>query len=381
MKVRIEIDTRTFVRFWLVVIGFGLAGLMIYSARDALMVLGTALFLALALNAPVRKLASWLPGKSRLGGTALAFMLLIIILTSVIWFVVPPLVQQSAKFAETLPGLVNGVNEQWHGLKGFVEQNGLQPQIDSLMNNIREQASSWAASFGANILGSIGSLASFLASAFLVLVLTFLMLLEGQEWMERLWRLYRDEQRRDHHKMLVGKIYNVVTGYIVGQLTVSGIGSLCAGAFVFGMSWFIPEIAANLAMPTILLVFLLSLIPMFGATIAGVVVSLMLMLNSVSAGVIYLIYFVIYQQIENNFIAPVIQGKKVELSALAILVAVTVGLYVGGLVGGVVAIPIAGSLKVLMDDYLAHNREPQAPPRRSPLKKALKKAAETKPAE
>ena len=381
MKVRIEIDTKTFVRFWLVVIGFGLAGLMIYSARDALMVLGTALFLALALNAPVRKLASWLPGKSRLGGTALAFMLLIIILTSVIWFVVPPLVQQSAKFAETLPGLVNGVNEQWHGLKGFVEQNGLQPQIDSLMNNIREQASSWAASFGANILGSIGSLASFLASAFLVLVLTFLMLLEGQEWMERLWRLYRDEQRRDHHKMLVGKIYNVVTGYIVGQLTVSGIGSLCAGAFVFGMSWFIPEIAANLAMPTILLVFLLSLIPMFGATIAGVVVGLMLMLNSVSAGVIYLIYFVIYQQIENNFIAPVIQGKKVELSALAILVAVTVGLYVGGLVGGVVAIPIAGSLKVLMDDYLAHNREPQAPPRRSPLKKALKKAAETKPAE
>jgi putative uncharacterized protein (fragment) len=381
MKVRIEIDTRTFVRFWLVVIGFGLAGLMIYSARDALMVLGTALFLALALNAPVRKLASWLPGKSRLGGTALAFMLLVIILTSVIWFVVPPLVQQSAKFAETLPGLVNGVNEQWHGLKGFVEQNGLQPQIDSLMNNIREQASSWAASFGANILGSIGSLASFLASAFLVLVLTFLMLLEGQKWMERLWRLYRDEQRRDHHKMLVGKIYNVVTGYIVGQLTVSGIGSLCAGAFVFGMSWFIPEIAANLAMPTILLVFLLSLIPMFGATIAGVVVGLMLMLNSVSAGVIYLIYFVIYQQIENNFIAPVIQGKKVELSALAILVAVTVGLYVGGLVGGVVAIPVAGSLKVLMDDYLAHNREPQAPPRRSPLKKALKKAAETKPAE
>ena len=381
MKVRIEIDTKTFVRFWLVVIGFGLAGLMIYSARDALMVLGTALFLALALNAPVRKLASWLPGKSRLGGTALAFMLLIIILTSVIWFVVPPLVQQSAKFAETLPSLVNGVNEQWHGLKGFVEQNGLQPQIDSLMNNVREQASGWAASFGANILGSIGSLASFLASAFLVLVLTFLMLLEGQEWMERLWRLYRDEQRRDHHKVLVGKIYNVVTGYIVGQLTVSGIGSLCAGAFVFGMSWFIPEIAANLAMPTILLVFLLSLIPMFGATIAGVVVGLMLMLNSVSAGVIYLIYFVIYQQIENNFIAPVIQGKKVELSALAILVAVTVGLYVGGLVGGVVAIPIAGSLKVLMDDYLAHNRGPQVPPRRSPLKKALKKVAETKPAE
>ena len=53
MKVRIEIDTKTFVRFWLVVIVFGLAGLAIYSAKDALILLGVSLFLALALNRPV----------------------------------------------------------------------------------------------------------------------------------------------------------------------------------------------------------------------------------------------------------------------------------------------------------------------------------------
>lgn len=372
MKVRIEIDTKTFVRFWLVVIGFILAGWMIYSAREALIIIGTALFLALALNMPVRKIAGLLPSKSRLAGTALSFVSLIAIIGAVIWFVVPPMVQQSAKFAETLPMMVDQANSQWHGLNRFVEENGLQPQIDALMNNIKQQASSWAANFGENILSGIGSLASFVVSSFLVIVLSFLMLLEGPMWMERLWRLYHDKEKMEHHKRLVDKIYNVVTGYIIGQLTVSGIGSLCAGAFVFGMSFFVAEVTASLAMPTILMVFLLSLIPMFGATIAGVVVGLMLMLNSIPAGIAYVVYFVIYQQIENNFISPAIQAKKVELSALAVLVAVTIGLYIGGLIGGVIAIPIAGTVKVFLDDYLVRANE-----RRSengkPLKKLVKK--------
>ena len=84
MKVRIEIDTKTFVRFWLVVIGFGLAGLAIYSAKDALILLGVSLFLALALNRPVAAIARKLPGKSRLGGTALAYVTLILLLGCVV---------------------------------------------------------------------------------------------------------------------------------------------------------------------------------------------------------------------------------------------------------------------------------------------------------
>lgn len=372
MKVQIEIDTRTFVRFWLVVIGFVLAGWMIYSARQALIIIGTAVFLALALNMPVKKIASWLPSKSRLAGTFLSFAVLVLIIGGVIWFVVPPLVQQSAKFAETVPSLVDQANNQWHGLRDFIDKNNLQPQIDAVMNNIKNQASDWAANFGTGLLNSLSSFASFIFSAFLVIVLTFLMLLEGPTWMGRLWGLYNDKEKMDHHKSLVDKIYNVITGYITGQITVSGIGSLCAGIFVFGMSFFIPEVPASLAMPTILLVFILSLIPMFGATIAGAVVGLMLMLNSIPAAITYIIYFIIYQQIENNFIAPVIQSKKVELSALAILVAVTVGIYVGGLIGGVIAIPIAGTMKVFMDDYLVRAKRQRAESSK-PVNKLLKK--------
>ena len=372
MKVRIEIDTKTFVRFWLVVIGFGLAGLMIYASREALMIIGTALFLALALNYPVKKIAGWLPGKSRLGGTALAFTSLIVFLIAMVWFVVPPIVQQSAKFAATIPALVDQANEQWHGVGRFIDENGLREQVDTAAENVKQQAAGIATKVGTNILSSFGSLASFIASLFLVIVLAFLMLLEGPEWMRRIWGLYNDQAKMKHHRRLADKVYNVVTGYINGQLTVSGIGSLVAGLFVFGMSFFVAEIDANLAMPTILLTFVLSLIPMFGATLAGGLVTLLLALNSITAAIVYLVFFIIYQQIENNFISPAIQAKKVELSALAVLVAVTVGLYVSGLVGVVVAIPVAGTIKVFLEDYLErakHERVEQE----KPLKKLAKK--------
>ena len=372
MKVRIEIDTKTFVRFWLVVIGFGLAGLMIYASREALMIIGTALFLALALNYPVKKIAGWLPGKSRLGGTALAFTSLIVFLIAMVWFVAPPIVQQSAKFAATIPALVDQANEQWHGVRRFIDENGLREQVDTAAENVKQQAAGIATKVGTNILSSFGSLASFIASLFLVIVLAFLMLLEGPEWMRRIWGLYNDQAKMKHHRRLADKVYNVVTGYINGQLTVSGIGSLVAGLFVFGMSFFVTEIDANLAMPTILLTFVLSLIPMFGATLAGGLVTLLLALNSITAAIVYLVFFIIYQQIENNFISPAIQAKKVELSALAVLVAVTVGLYVSGLVGVVVAIPVAGTIKVFLEDYLErakHERVEQE----KPLKKLAKK--------
>lgn len=372
MKVRIEIDTKTFVRFWLVVMGFGLAGLAIYSAKDALILLGISLFLALALNRPVAAIAKKLPGKSRLGGTALAYTTLVLLLGCVIWFVIPPIVQQSAKFVESIPSIIDQASSQWRGVNDFIDKNNLRPQVDSMMENIKQQSSSWATSVGTNLLSSVGSLASFLGSLFLVLVLSFLMLLEGPTWVKRLWGLYNDEEKMERHKKLVGRMYNVVTGYVSGQLTVSGIDAILSGFVVFVLSLTFPVINSNLAMLTVMATFVLTLIPMFGATIAGALISLLLFFNNMTAGIIYAIYFVIYQQIENNFVSPSIQSKKVELSALTVLVAVTIGLYVGGLLGGLVAIPVAGVVKVLLDNYLEQVKSKRVD-NEKPLNKLVKK--------
>ena len=372
MKVRIEIDTKTFVRFWLVVIGFGLAGLAIYSAKDALVLLGISLFLALALNRPVAAIARKLPGKSRLGGTALAYVTLILLLGCVVWFVVPPIVQQSAKFVESMPSLIDQAGSQWHGVNGFIDKNNLRPQVDAMLENLKQQSSSWAASVGTNILSSVGSLASFVGSLFLVIVLSFLMLLEGPTWMRRLWGLYNDQSKMENHKKLAGQMYNVVTSYVSGQLTVSGIDAVLSGFVVFVLSMAFSAVDSNLAMLTVMATFILTLIPMFGATLAGILISLLLFFNNVTAGVIYAIYFIVYQQIENNFIAPSIQSKKLELSALMVLSSVTIGLYVGGLLGSLIAIPAAGVARILLENYLEQAKKNRLESEK-PINKLVKK--------
>lgn len=159
------------------------------------------------------------------------------------------------------------------------------------------------------------------------------------------------------HRRVVGRMYGVVGGYVTGQLTVSAIGATSAGLFVFFLSLIFHEVPSGLAMPTAAITFLLSLIPMFGATIGGVIIATLLALNSIPAAIIYAVFFVIYQQIENNFISPHIQAKRIDLTALMVLAAVTIGLYMFGVVGGIIAIPIAGSIRVLLEEYLEQRAE------------------------
>lgn len=371
MKVRIEIDTKTFVRFWLVVIGFAFAILAVYSARAALIILGVAFFLALALNAPVSYLASHLPGRSRVGATLIAYIVVVAILAAFVFLVVPPIVQQTSKFVDTIPALVDGATAQWHGLSQLVDKYHLQPQVDHAVASIKDNTLGWATNVGQNLLSGVGSLLATIASSFLVLVLSFLMLVEGPVWLKRLWGVYNDAERMEYHRNLVHRMYNVVTGYVTGQLTVSGIGAVCAGIVVFVLSLFL-NVPTNLALPSVAIAFTLSLIPMFGATIGGVLISLLLLFNDVTAGIIFAVYFVVYQQVENNFISPTIQSRKVELSALAVLASVTIGLYVFGLAGGIISIPIAGCLKVLLEDYLERAKK-RRKENEKPLHKLVKK--------
>ncbi len=360
MRTRIDIDTQTFVRFWLVVIAFALGLYALHMASMALIILGISLFLALALSRPVARIAKWLPGKSRVGATALAYVAVLAILGTVITLVVPPIIQQTAKFIEDVPSVVDTAITQWQGLNNVVEQYNLQPQVDAALSSIQNSASGWAGNVGQNVVAGIGSFFSFIAALILVLVLTFLMLVEGPRWMGRLWGLYTNKAKREKHQRVVTRIYNVFTGYVTGQLTVSSIGALCAGLAVFVLSLIFPSVPASLAFPTAAITFVLSLIPMFGATIGGVIITALLAFNNIPAAVIYAIYFVIYQQVENNFISPNIQAKRIELSALAVLAAVTIGLYMFGVVGGIIAIPIAGSLRVLLDEYLTSAKKRRA---------------------
>lgn len=371
MKVHIAIDTKTFVRFWLVVIGFALLFMAIYQARTALILVGISIFLALALNPSVAKLTHLLPWKSRILSTAIAYLAVVVLLGGIIFLVIPPIIQQSVKLVDTLPNVTKSVTEQWKGADSLIKKYHLEKEIDSVVVSLKDSVSSSVGSVSKNIVGSLGSLAGFVASAFLVLVMTFLMLIEGPQWIKRIWSVYKDSDRLESHRKLATKMYDVVNGYVVGQLTVSALDGIFAGLCVFILSLFL-DIPANLALPTVAILFIASLIPMFGATIGGILVAILLSFNDFTAAIVFFIYFVLYQQLENNLIAPTIQSKRLELSPLTVLVAVTVGLYVFGLVGGIISIPVAGCAKILLENYL-EQRKKQAKKANRPIARLVKK--------
>lgn len=374
MKTKIDIDTLTFVRFWLVVFGIGLVAFLLYKAQTALMIIGISAFLALALNGPVAYIARKLPGRSRVGATAIAYLAVILIIGAIVTLVVPAVIQQSAKVAQTIPTVVDSASHQWEGVRAFVDQYNLQDQLDTAIESVQASASSWAGTVGRNIVGGIGSVFAGIAALILVLVLTFLMLIEGPAWLRRIWGLYKDENKMKKHRHVARRIYGVVSGYVMGQLTVSTIGATAAGIFVFILSFIFPNVDPNLALPTAAITFILSLIPMFGATIGGILIAVLLALNNIPAAIVYAVFFVVYQQIENNFISPQIQAKRIDLTALMILASVTVGLYMFGVIGGIIAIPIAGSVRVLIEEFLEHRRQPEVKSKLATTKAAAAKS-------
>src|SRR5213078_5367952 len=100
-----------------------------------------------------------------------------------------------------------------------------------------------------------------------------------------------------------------------------------------------------------LLVAVLDLIPLAGATIAGIVVVAVSFLHSVPAGIVVAIFVIVYQQVENHFLQPVIYGRTVQLSPLVVLAAVLIGAELAGVLGALAAIPVAGTIQVIIVDW------------------------------
>lgn len=369
MRVKVDIDTRTFVRFILVVLGFGAIILALYMTRSALVLILISLFLALALSPPVNWIARHLPGDNdhRVGATAAAYLIVVSLLVGALVLIVPPVIEQSSRFASTVPGLIDQVSNQRGAIEDYINQYGLSEQVDQAIENAKSQASSVAANIGGIVVSSVGATLSGLVNLLFVLVLTFLMLVEGPSWLKRIWGLYQDPERLERHKGLIERMYKIVTGYVNGQLLVALIASLLTLIAILILSAIFP-LPANLAIPLAVIIFISALIPLVGATIGAVLVSLILALNSFPAAIIFVIYYIIYQQIENNLIAPFIQSKAVELSALSVLVAILIGITLFGLLGAIIAIPVAGCVRILLNDYLEHSRKVRTEKSKNPVK-------------
>ncbi len=183
-----------------------------------------------------------------------------------------------------------------------------------------------------------------------IAVLTFFMLLEGPTWVERGLSLLTEESGERWRRVGL-QVYRTVGGFVTGALTIAVVAGVSTAVLlsILGVPY---------AIALGLVVALLDLVPLAGATIAGVLITTVGFLDSVAVGLIVLVFFVVYQQVENHFLYPLVYSRTVQLSPLAILIAVLIGASLAGILGALAAIPVAGTIQVLLREWLAHRRRP-----------------------
>src|SRR5262249_49083023 len=188
------------------------------------------------------------------------------------------------------------------------------------------------------------SVINILVGTITIAFLTFFMLLEGPNWIERFYELLPPDSQPRWRK--VGHdIYRQIGGYVTGDLLIS----LIAGGLT---TIVLLALGVPFAVALGLVVGILGLIPLAGATSAAIIVGTVSFIHSIVAGIVVVVFFVLYQQFENHVLQPVVYHRTVALSPLAILVSVLIGAEVAGILGALAAIPVAGAIQVLISDYL-----------------------------
>ena len=138
--------------------------------------------------------------------------------------------------------------------------------------------------------------------------------------------------------------------YVSKQVTVAILDGVVVGLAVLLLS-LVFDFSSGLAAPMGLIAMVLYLIPMFGPIISCGLITILLAFSSPAAGLIFLVFYIVYAQIENNLIAPKLQGNALNLPSALILTAIVIGMYMFGLVGAIIAIPIAGGIKVVVEEW------------------------------
>ncbi|HEY3540960.1 MAG TPA: AI-2E family transporter [Gaiellaceae bacterium] len=322
---------------------------VLWVARHVLSWLLIALFLALALNPAVELLQRRGFGRGLASG--ITFIVALAVVAGLAALFIPTLVDQVNSFANKVPDYVHDLTHG-RGRLGFLETK--YHIVERIKSAIHKNGVGKLAVGAGAALAITKSVISAVVATVTIVFLTFFLLLEGPQWMERIYGVLATEQQ-PRWRRVGHDIYRTVGGYVTGNLLISLIAGVSSGVVVWlaGVPY-----AAALG----LLVALLDLIPLAGATIAAIVVVLVAIAASgTTAAIVVGVFFVVYQQVENHLIQPLVYGRTVQLSPLAVLVSVLVGAELAGVLGALAAIPVAGALQVILVEWRRARAEPVLP--------------------
>jgi predicted PurR-regulated permease PerM len=346
---------RAIARIVLIVVGVLISLYVIYLLRKPITWLLIAGFLAVALAGPV----NWLNARMRRGfAIALVYLGLLAIPFLLMALIVPPLITEANNFAEDLPRYSRQVNE-------FVQSNDRLRRLNedyAITTKLQQEADRLPQRLGgaARTLSSVGvGLVNSIFALLTILILTAFILGSGRRWRDAALAS-RPADQRERLERSLDHIGTAVGGYVAGAFTVAAIAGICTYIVL-------KILGVPFAAPLAVMAAMFSLIPLVGATIAAVLIGVVTLFNDFPADtVIWTVWAIVYQQLENNVVQPQIQKRTVNVHPFITIVAVLFGSTLLGVLGAVVAIPIAASIQILLREYWDWRtlsvKEPEPPP-------------------
>ncbi|MEO8091088.1 MAG: AI-2E family transporter [bacterium] len=341
-----RLTTRVVTRTVVIVVVAALTLYIIYRLREPISFLMIAAFIAVAMTGPVNLLHRFM---KRGLAIALAYLVLIAIPIALGVLLVPDLVAQAENLATNVPAYAKDVTE-------FVNDNrtlnGLNDKYD-FTSEIESAAGELPSRIGdaANILKDIGvGVVHSIFAAVTILVLSVFMVGGGPRWIQSFLRT-QSPDRAERIERALQHVANTIGNYIGGALLQASI----AAVFAFIV---LKVLGAPFAAPLALIVLFFDLIPVVGATIAAVLIAIVMLFVNFPVGlIVWIVYAIVFQQIENYVIQPQIQKRATKIEPIITLVAVLFGATLFGVVGAILAIPTAAALQIVVREYIAYRRD------------------------
>lgn len=307
---------------------------LLYLARSTLLLVFIAIFLAVALGPAVgffRKLR--VP-------RGLSILIVYVLITASIFgvglLIVPPIVNQVDQLSKDIPGYLSNLRDNKQFRK-YDDKYHISKKLNEQAKKLPSHLGDAAGALESITVGVFGAIVQLVT----VLTMTFFLLLDGERIAGFLLRI-RGPEREERYRRIAGEIYRSTAGYVAGNLLIS---------MVAGVSTYLvlSLLGVPFAVPLAVLMAFLDLIPLVGATLGGITIAIVTLFNNFpTSTIVWVIAFIVYQQLENNVIQPIVYRRTVNVAPLVVIIAILIGGSLLGILGALVAIPIAATIQIIV---------------------------------
>lgn len=312
------------------------------SIRNTLLIVAIGIFLGLVFEAPVRLVERKTGLKRSLAATVTVLGALVLVTLGAVLLLVP-LLEGLRDFLKDLPVLVQQLrgSDELGFLDGTAFADRVESGADSVSNGVPPAVGA--------LIGFAGTIASAALAVFLITFICLFFLCEVND-LKRALASILPRRQEEVWLPLWDRITTMVSRWAIGVALIASIAGVSQGitAWLLGSSYAIALGLIAAALDTI---------PNLGATIAGLVLTVVLLAEQgLTAALIMLAVVLVYQQVENNLLTPTIQGKAVNLSAFFIIVAVALFGALLGVIGALVAVPVAAMIQIILTEVTSTYR-------------------------